>query len=261
MKIQSIDKGKEFDWGKTSCDYAKYRDIYPQVFYEKILSRKIGIKGQKILDIGTGTGVLPRNMYRYGADWTGIDASENQIEQAKILADNSGLNIEFFHCPAEDIDFPDESFDAVTACQCIWYPDHKILAPKIAKALKPNGKFLILYMAWLPFEDEIAGKSEEIILKYNPDWTGAGEIRKHVWIPEKYSNYFDITLQEEFDVSVPFTRESWHGRMRACRGVGASMSAEALLKWNEEHSKMLQNSAPPVFSILHYISVAELTLR
>ena len=34
----------------------------------------LGIQGQKVLDIGTGTGVLPRNMYAYGADWTGAPA-------------------------------------------------------------------------------------------------------------------------------------------------------------------------------------------
>jgi len=38
MIIQEIDKGKPFDWGKTSDDYAKYRDIYPQEFYEYILN-------------------------------------------------------------------------------------------------------------------------------------------------------------------------------------------------------------------------------
>jgi hypothetical protein len=30
MIIENIDKGKAFDWGKTSADYAKFRDIYPQ---------------------------------------------------------------------------------------------------------------------------------------------------------------------------------------------------------------------------------------
>lgn len=261
MNIDSIDKGNSFDWGKTSCDYAKYRDIYPAEFYKKILSLGLCKTGQKILDIGTGTGVLPRNMYKYGAEWTGIDASANQIEQAEILAKNSGMDIKFYHCPAEQIDFPDKTFDAVTACQCIWYPDHKILAPKLAKILKPNGKFLILYMAWLPFEDKIAGKSEEIILKYNPSWTGAGETRKHVWVPDEYSEFFDITLQEEFDVMIPFTRESWHGRMRACRGVGASMSEEVLSKWDIEHKNMLETSANTEFDVLHFISIAELTIR
>ena len=37
IKDKSIDGGKGFDWGKVSDEYAKYRDIYPQEFYQKIL--------------------------------------------------------------------------------------------------------------------------------------------------------------------------------------------------------------------------------
>ena len=63
----NIDNGRPFDWGRTSQDYAKYRDIYPPQFYEKIISRGLCTAGQRVLDLGTGTGVLPRNMYRFGA--------------------------------------------------------------------------------------------------------------------------------------------------------------------------------------------------
>ena len=31
-----IDGGKAFDWGRTSEEYAKFRDIYPDIFYPKI---------------------------------------------------------------------------------------------------------------------------------------------------------------------------------------------------------------------------------
>ena len=37
MIVNNIDDGKAFDWGKTSLDYAKYRDIYPEEFYQYIL--------------------------------------------------------------------------------------------------------------------------------------------------------------------------------------------------------------------------------
>ena len=261
MIIENIDEGKEFDWGKTSGDYAKYRDIYPQEFYDYILNLGLCKDGQKVLDLGTGTGVLPRNMYRYGAKWTGSDIAENQIEQAKIMAAEEGMDIEFFAAKAEDVSFPDNTFDVITACQCIWYFDHDITAPQFAKMLKPGGRFLILYMGWLPFEDDIAGKSEEIVLKYNPGWNGCGDTVHPVWVPDQYLDYFELESQNEFRVDVPFTRESWHGRMRACRGVGASLTPEELSVWDKEHAEMLINSTPESFTIKHYVSIAELKVR
>ena len=258
IKNEKIDRGKPFDWGKTSEDYAKYRDIYPEIFYKIIVDKGLCINGQQVLDIGTGTGVLPRNMYKYGAEWTGTDISENQITEAKAMAKAAGMDIVFFTCPAEETDFPKNTFDTVTACQCIWYPDHKILAPKLANIIKPDGKFVILYMGWLPFEDKIAAKSEEIILKYSPNWTGAGDTVHPVWVPDEYADDFEIVDQEETMVKVPFTRESWNGRMRACRGVGASLSKEKLKEWNKEHMAMLEKEAPQEFEVLHYISIAVL---
>ncbi|MBQ8138598.1 MAG: methyltransferase domain-containing protein [Lachnospiraceae bacterium] len=253
-----IDAGKAFDWGRTSEEYAKYRDIYPKEFYRKIIDRGLCIKGQKVLDLGTGTGVLPRNMYQYGARWTGTDISPEQIEQAKRLSEEAGMKIDFQAVPTEEIDFPEESFDVITACQCFWYFDHERVMPKLADILKQDGKLLILYMAWLPFEDEIAGKSEGIVLKYSPNWTGAGETRHPIWIPDVAYEYFELEDHEEYDVKVPFTKESWHGRMRACRGVGASLSEDELAKWDEEHRKMLDEIAPEQFDVLHYAALAVL---
>ena len=68
---------------------------------------------------------------------------------------------------AEDADFPDGIFDVITACQCFWYFDHKKISPELARMLKDDGRLVILYMAWLPFEDRIAGASEELVLKYS----------------------------------------------------------------------------------------------
>ena len=46
---RNIDGGKAFDWGRTSADYAKFRDIYPDSFYEKLLSLGLCRDGQKVL--------------------------------------------------------------------------------------------------------------------------------------------------------------------------------------------------------------------
>lgn len=179
---KNIDGGKAFDWGKTSVDYAKFRDIYPPEFYNKILNRQRCINNQSVLDVGTGTGVLPRNMYQYGAKWIGTDISVDQIEQAKILS--KGMGIEYYALPTEHIDFPDHSFDVITACQCFWYFNHEQIMPKFFRMLKPGGCILLLYMAWLPFEDPIAGASEKLVLKYSPAWSGAGERIHPIMIPD-----------------------------------------------------------------------------
>ncbi len=255
-----IDGGKPFDWGRTSADYARYRDIYPEEFYRRVTDRGLCIGGQRVLDVGTGTGVLPRNMYRFGAKWTGSDISEEQIAQAKRLAEEGGMEIDFLACPTEKLDFPGESFDVITACQCFWYFDHRVTAPLFAKMLKPGGRLLVLYMAWLPFEDPIAGESERLVLRYNPGWSGAGETRHPIEIPGEVLEYFEPVYHEEYDLSVPFTRESWNGRMKACRGVGASLTGEQLADWEKEHKSLLERTAPESFDILHYAAIAELIL-
>lgn len=253
---ENIDGGKAFDWGKTSEDYAKFRDIYPQEFYDKIAERKLCIEGQSVLDLGTGTGVLPRNMYRYGAEWTGTDISENQIEQAKILS--QGMDIRYAAVSAEQLDFPDASFDVITACQCFWYFDHEKIMPQLHRILKKNGRILILYMAWLPYEDPIAGASEQLVLQYSPNWSGAGETVHPIWIPDCYREKFTLVHHEEYFLRVPFTRESWNGRMKACRGVGASLTPKEIAAWEQAHRKLLQEIAPEKFDVLHYAAMAEL---
>ena len=251
-----IDGGKAFDWGRTSVEYAKYRDIYPQEFYEKIVSRGLCVDGQSVLDLGTGTGVLPRNLYRYGAKWVGTDISENQIEQAKKLS--VGMDIDYYVMSAETLDFPDNTFDVITACQCFWYFDHEKIMPNLCRMLKPNGRILVLYMAWLPFEDQIAGASEELVLKYSPDWSGAREMMHPIQIHECYQDKFEFVYHEEYPLSVHFTRESWHGRMKACRGIGASLAENEIAKWENEHRALLAKIAPEEFDVLHYAAIAEL---
>ncbi|MBR6384410.1 MAG: class I SAM-dependent methyltransferase [Lachnospiraceae bacterium] len=252
-----IDEGKAFDWGKTSEYYAKYRDIYPDVFYQKVADRGFCVSGQRVLDLGTGTGVLPRNMYKYGAEWTGIDISPEQISQAKRLALEAGMDIDFKAVSAEKMDFSSESFDVLTACQCFWYFDHAKVAPEFSRILKNEGRVVILYMAWLPFEDEIAGRSEELICKYNPSWSGGGETRHPIYIPDVMYDYFEMVDREEYDVKVAFTRESWHGRIFASRGIGASLSPEDLASWDKEHRAFLAN-VPDEFEVLHYAAIAVL---
>lgn len=252
-----IDGGRAFDWGRASADYARFRDIYPEDFYKKIADMGLCVSGQSVLDLGTGTGVLPRNMYRFGAEWTATDISAEQIEQAKRLSE--GMNILYHPMSAEELSFENGSFDVITACQCFFYFQHERIAPVLYRLLKRGGSLLVLYMAWLPAEDEIARKSEELVLKYNPEWTGHSEVVHSVHIPECYLNEGFVPVHsEEYRIGVRFTRESWHGRIKACRGIGASLSPQEIALWEREHIAMLEECAPAEFDVAHYVAVARL---
>jgi Methylase involved in ubiquinone/menaquinone biosynthesis len=255
---QEIDHGKGFDWGLASRDYAKFRDIYPEAFYQKIVDLDLCVSGQKVLDLGTGTGVLPRNMAKYGAKFVGADISENQIAQAIQLSKNAGLDIEYVVASAENFDFPNKTFDVVTACQCFMYFDKAAALPKIHDVLKDNGHFAVLFMAWLPDESEIAKASEDLVLKYNPSWTGGGLKRYKIGTPNWLNGMFEVEHAFTDSMNVSFTREAWHGRMKACRGIGASsLSAEEIAAWEKEHLAYLETQ-PEVFDIPHFVSILDL---
>ena len=255
-----IDHGKAFDWGRTSENYAKYRDIYPDAFYEKIIEMGLCVKGQQVLDLGTGTGVLPRNLYKYGARFIGADISENQLAQARRLSEEAGMGIEYVIASAEDAYFPDKSFDAVTACQCFHYFDRALALPNIHRMLKDGGCFCILFMQPLYDENEIAKRGEELVRKYCPEWTGGSEITRYIpqGTPKWAQALYEAANIVTFDVDVTFTRENWHGRMMTCRGISASsVPAEVTAAFEKEHFEYLQ-SAPDTFEIPHFVTMLNL---
>jgi SAM-dependent methyltransferase len=247
INLNYIDSGNGFDFGNISQDYAKYRDIYPAAFFDKIRELKLCEPGQIVLDLGTGTGVLPRHLARYGAKFVGADISEGQIGQAKALS--AGMDIEYVVSPAEQVSYPAKTFDSVFACMCFTYFDKKIVVPQIARMLKDDGRFAIMSLVWLPNESDIAKRSEELVLKFNPAWNGVGYDRpkfRSDGVPTTYdvdlSLGFELDTAFAFDVDIRFTRETWHGRMKATRGLAAaSITKDMRDQFEREHVLFLES--------------------
>ena len=246
MEKITVDDGKAFDFGKTSKAYAKYRDIYPEEVFSKLQEIGVGVQGSRWLDLGTGTGVIPRGLAKYGADIIATDISEQQITEAIALSKDYS-NIKYEVLASEDISYPEHSFDAVTACQCFWYFDPNTVVPVIKSLLKPGGVFLKLYMSYLK-EESIAQDSNSIVKRINGNWKGASPA-----LQDLNTHYFEDPHTETMLVDIPFTRESWHGRMMASRGVMASMNAEQLAQFDAEHRKMLEEKYPERFTVRHKV--------
>ena len=247
MKLDKIDQGRDFDFGRTSSDYAKYRDIYPESMYRELISCGIGKPGQRILDLGSGTAVLPVNLAHTGAVFTATDISENQIAYGRQLVRDKGLhNIDFKVCSAEDTGLPESTFDAVTAVQCFHYFDAEKAAEEIRRVLKPGGVFCKIFMDWLPFEDDVIREMETLVLRCNPAWNGGGFKEYRYTFPSWAENRFVLDAVRSYDATLTFTKEAWLGRIKSCRGVGASLSAEAQAAFEADYRALLQKYDEPL---------------
>lgn len=246
-----IDPGRSIDWGKTSDDYSKHRPGPPESFYERLKAHGIGLPGQRLLDLGTGTGLLARRFAQQGAIVAGVDISEGQIEAARALATRQGLSIDFRVSPAEHTPFDDRSFDVITANQCWLYFDKPKAIAEVKRLLGPGGLLVTSHFSWLPRRDEIARRSEELVLKYNPQWTAANWSGEIPAFPLWAQNDFALKGMFYYDEPIPFTHESWRGRIRACRGTGAALAPDEIARFDAEHADLLAKTAPATFDVLH----------
>ena len=72
-------------------------------------------------------------------------------------------------------------------------------------------------------------------------------------MPTWAEGHFELRGMFVFDEPIPFTRESWRGRIRACRGVGATLAADQIEQLDREHEALLRTITTGDFSVLHRI--------
>lgn len=251
-----IDGGNSFDWGRTARLYANSRNIYPDDFFETLNSLGVGRGGQKILDIGTGTGVLPLNMAKYGGEYVGADLSAEMTEQAEIAC--AGIsNVKFLTADAHDLPFENGSFDVVTALQCWVYFDKSRLIPELSRVIRSGGELYVMFMTWLPDEDEIIRRSFSLVHKYNPAWSGYMKRTDNMELgwAKGYFRAEDIIKK---DYRLPFTRESWCDRMTASRGIGATLPEDKIARFRAELMEMLGEHTGGSFEVLHEAVIVKL---
>ena len=98
----------------------------------------------KILDVGCGGGLIAEPFTKMGANVTAIDASQKNIEVAKIHAGRSGLKIDYRPTTAEDLVKTNEQFDVVFALEIVEHVANvEGFIESCSKLVKPGGLLFI----------------------------------------------------------------------------------------------------------------------
>jgi SAM-dependent methyltransferase len=235
----------EVDFGRAATDYVRHRHGFPPSLFERLRDRGIGIPGQRVLDLGTGTGSLARGFARASAVVTGLDISPLLLEQARALDRAEDLHIDYRVARAEATGFPDGAFDLVSAGQCWHWFERARAAAEVRRLLHPGGKALIAHFDWLPLPGNVVAATETLILKHNPSWHLAGGTGIHPrWFADLAEAGFEDLESFSYDEVVMYTREAWRGRIRASAGVAASLPPERVALFDQEHAQLLEREFP-----------------
>jgi SAM-dependent methyltransferase len=233
------------DFGRTATDYGRFRAGFPDELFDRLRAFAVGLPGQRLLDVGTGTGTLARGFARRGCAVTGLDPSESMLAQARELSAEEGVSVAYVTGTAEATGLPDAAFDAVTAGQCWHWFDKPVAAAELMRVLVPGGHLVIAHFDWLPLPGNVVDATEQLILKHNPDWQFSGRSGIH---PEfvkdvAVAGFSDIETFS-FDVPAPYSHEAWRGRIRASAGVAASLPPDAVAHFDTELAALLREQFP-----------------
>jgi len=150
-------------------------------------------KGVKVLDVGCGVGGTSRYLAKKlpDADVTGITLSPNQVKRATELAVEQDVpNAKFTVMNALEMEFPDNSFDVVWACESGEHmPDKEAYINEMMRVLKPGGKFVMA--TWCQRDDrevEFDDRDKRDLRFLYEEWT-----HPYFISIEKYKEIVDAT--------------------------------------------------------------------
>jgi SAM-dependent methyltransferase len=120
---------------------------------------------EDVLDVATGSGNTAIAAARRFARVTGLDFVPALLERGRQRADAEGLSVTYVEGDAEELPFPDDSFDVVLSTFGVMFaPDQAKAAGELVRVLRPGGR--IGLSVWVP--DGVVGEMFRTFVKHVP---------------------------------------------------------------------------------------------
>jgi SAM-dependent methyltransferase len=103
------------------------------------------VSGKDVVELGCGTAYIAAWLARRGARVTGVDPTPAQLETARRMQEQHGLEFPLIEAAAEEVPLPDASFDLAVSeyGASIWADPYRWI-PEAARLLRPGGHLVFL---------------------------------------------------------------------------------------------------------------------
>ncbi len=207
----------------SRAGYDKYRDALNTPAFLEMLPTVAGLEG---LDLGCGEGTNTRAVARLGARMTGLDIAPTFVRHAREMEAREPLGIDYVLGDGQSIDFPDASFDFVTAFMSLMdMADQQSVLKGVERVLRPRGflQFSILHPCFVPpTRKNIRNEAGEAVAVQIADYFDETDGRIERWL-------FSAIPAEERAGLTPFSIPRFHRTLTSWVSmiVGAGLAIEA----------------------------------
>jgi SAM-dependent methyltransferase len=163
------------------------------------------LAGQDVIELGCGTAYVSSWLARRGAKVVGIDNSQEQLATARRLQRQHGVDFPLIHGNAEEVGYPDASFDLVISeyGACLWADPYRWI-PEAARLLRPGGRLAFLTNSFLhtlcvPAEDGIPATDRLLrpaFGMYRVEWPGDPGVEFHL----SHGDWIRVLTQSGFEI-------------------------------------------------------------
>lgn len=241
------------DFGKTAQDYARHRLGFPESFFDRLARFGVGEAGQRVVDLGTGTGTIARSLARRDCMVVGLDHSAEMMNAARALDSGAGVEIDYRVAKAEDTGLPDDFADVVTAGQCWHWFDRPRAAAEVRRILKPGGRLVIAHLDWLELPGNMVEITERLIEEIGGKdaWSTAALGTRTglypLWLRDIQGAELEGIETFSYDTTLWYSHKAWRGRVRASSAIGAGkLSPAAVERFDERLGRALNVFADPM---------------
>ena len=227
-----------------AVDYNLYRSSYPDELYAAIVDFWGSSNSLQIADIGCGTGISTRGIYRFlgGGTVVGVEPGTDMLEQARAATIDP---IVFLVGSAEAIPLETDTINIVTAAQAAQWFDRQAFYRESKRIMAP-GAIVAIYENNRDWKNNaLLGAHEAFLEQYSVDKQQGLRYSRHyrdIDYETELSQHFKTTMKAEFRRSRQMSVEEFYKMAttstqfkRAEIAIGVDLAKTLLLKYASKH--------------------------